>query len=655
MGKSKKYFYAVSSGRQPGIYTCWGQAEEQVNRFKGSVYKGYATLHEALQDMRVNGYSDPPIFEHQNVQIEYSHSDLNLSLPVLQVNQSNVENQPVMSSSETQLKTYASPTTYNECTMNDYMISKQSHELDTEPSTAIEDNNDIFYDSEICFQNIDDQAIDNEKKINTVLNTEKTPLNGLSEVNFTENNSTPLLHKINNDCSCTTELRELKQLIIEMKNDYKTQTQLLLTELREENANLKNQVVTLQNQHEKLANELFKHKDMMDQNSKNQERLLRNNLEQIEEVNKDVCEQKLLLLKSMEQSKSQIESKKSNIDQQPGQQIQSSRNESILYDTRPAKENLSNSERKMQQPIKDLNVSQTKSTSRIDYDDVSTDAYIRYHPASKKFNLSNNAVDSTYVQKNSIHVSSNCTNLLLGDSNMKNVVRKKLDRTGQTEVRTYRGASIRTLNDIIDKSTRVFPQVKKVALCIGTNDCSRSTIHEEQIHSDMDKLISTVKEVFPNAMVTLLAIPPTRNPTANRFIGRINSQLKKQAKDLNILYKSCDALWYHVGKAGDIDDGILVDMVHLSEWGLGLLLQNVVSFFFREKVSSQKYESQPFNSTEGYVKNSPAIPTTINTSPTDNTTSNTSEKPAKQKINEKNIMEHVSKFLTKLILETTSE
>ncbi len=43
----KKKFYAVASGRRPGIYTSWPDAEAQVKGFAGARYKGFALRSEA--------------------------------------------------------------------------------------------------------------------------------------------------------------------------------------------------------------------------------------------------------------------------------------------------------------------------------------------------------------------------------------------------------------------------------------------------------------------------------------------------------------------------------------------------------------------------------------------------------------------------------
>jgi hypothetical protein len=43
----KKYYYAVAKGRVPGVYTDWGQASKQVNRFSGAVHKKFKSCVKA--------------------------------------------------------------------------------------------------------------------------------------------------------------------------------------------------------------------------------------------------------------------------------------------------------------------------------------------------------------------------------------------------------------------------------------------------------------------------------------------------------------------------------------------------------------------------------------------------------------------------------
>ncbi len=54
MGKKK--FYAVKTGRKPGIYLSWDACKAQITGFSGAVYKGFETEDEArlfLSDSRI--------------------------------------------------------------------------------------------------------------------------------------------------------------------------------------------------------------------------------------------------------------------------------------------------------------------------------------------------------------------------------------------------------------------------------------------------------------------------------------------------------------------------------------------------------------------------------------------------------------------------
>lgn len=44
---SKPDFYAVSAGRQPGVYSTWAEAEAQVSGYKGAVHAKCSSRAEA--------------------------------------------------------------------------------------------------------------------------------------------------------------------------------------------------------------------------------------------------------------------------------------------------------------------------------------------------------------------------------------------------------------------------------------------------------------------------------------------------------------------------------------------------------------------------------------------------------------------------------
>ena len=44
---AKKKFYAVQSGRVPGVYLTWEECKKQVDGFSGAVFKSFPTREEA--------------------------------------------------------------------------------------------------------------------------------------------------------------------------------------------------------------------------------------------------------------------------------------------------------------------------------------------------------------------------------------------------------------------------------------------------------------------------------------------------------------------------------------------------------------------------------------------------------------------------------
>ena len=42
-----KYYYAVKSGKIPGIYFTWKDCESQVRGYSGAIYKKFTTIGEA--------------------------------------------------------------------------------------------------------------------------------------------------------------------------------------------------------------------------------------------------------------------------------------------------------------------------------------------------------------------------------------------------------------------------------------------------------------------------------------------------------------------------------------------------------------------------------------------------------------------------------
>ena len=94
--------------------------------------------------------------------------------------------------------------------------------------------------------------------------------------------------------------------------------------------------------------------------------------------------------------------------------------------------------------------------------------------------------------------------VLTRDSDLKNVARRRIDSTGNTSVRTFRGATVAQLINIISTGA-CYPQVEQVAVTTGTNGCAGNTPWDI---ADYQKLLSAIKVNFPTAEVAAAATAP---------------------------------------------------------------------------------------------------------------------------------------------------
>lgn len=62
-----KKFYAVKTGKTPGVYETWAECQNQINGFSGAVYKGFETKEEALAFIGGDGREQKKLEETQAV------------------------------------------------------------------------------------------------------------------------------------------------------------------------------------------------------------------------------------------------------------------------------------------------------------------------------------------------------------------------------------------------------------------------------------------------------------------------------------------------------------------------------------------------------------------------------------------------------------
>ena len=87
----------------------------------------------------------------------------------------------------------------------------------------------------------------------------------------------------------------------------------------------------------------------------------------------------------------------------------------------------------------------------------------------------------------------------------QNLARRRTASTGDTHVRTFRGATVAQVTNIISTGA-CYPQVEQVVVAIGTNDCTGNKPRD--IAADYQKLLSAIKAHFPTADVAAAASLP---------------------------------------------------------------------------------------------------------------------------------------------------
>ena len=172
-----------------------------------------------------------------------------------------------------------------------------------------------------------------------------------------------------------------------------------------------------------------------------------------------------------------------------------------------------------------------------------------------------------------------CSGLLLGDSNLKNVSQKRLSPSRSSQVRTYRGATIPQMSDLM-QGTQKTDRVKRVILSVGTNDIGQGD-SVDTIVDNYSSLLHNASCSFPGASIAVAAIPPQSQPGKNRLIRVVNRRLGELCDQQNVCFLSQVSIWECVhGDNLSQESNILSDKIHLSEKGLGLYLREVKDFLF---------------------------------------------------------------------------
>ena len=126
------------------------------------------------------------------------------------------------------------------------------------------------------------------------------------------------------------------------------------------------------------------------------------------------------------------------------------------------------------------------------------------------------------------------TTLLIGDSNLRHIRRRRLDPRGHTMVRTFPGISVNELTDII-KNGEIQGNYNNVILHVGTVDFAEFS-SSENIVNDTKELIRECRKVFKGATVSLTQILPQFYDGQYVSTADVNSAIQKLCKDMQVTW-----------------------------------------------------------------------------------------------------------------------
>ena len=608
----QKNFYCVFRGREIGIFTTWSACEQRIDGFSHSSFKGYSTLEAAIEAMRQAGIHEPILFH------SIDESPQSTFIPKYIITKDTSTMKAIENKSDqvpiTEIISSNSTLSLND-SFFDATFSK-TYVTSSTPKSSFDDTpypNKSTSESEISFNPTSTLAtsLESLKCIpsespdihDKSALTEDTK--GTNTICQKPSSVTPFSHDSNAEILSLIKKLSIKQDELAMKQQQE------LVQIKEQNASLQNEIKTLKEQNLSISSKLDQAQAYMLEShtcwEKTRNDLIDSTL-QIKTTH-SIVQQLDQQMKGLNRISNELSENKREQNNQSSIRLSNLLKENANLQRENEELRSQSSKNTIHRPVtksdvmKKNHITQMKSSSVpseiIDTEIHNNDKQV-HHLQPSKSDSSMNDSDSEFelppqharqsqkqkenvtFKQNYLRIPKTCKNLLLGDSNMKNVQRKRLDKYGQTEIRTFRGASIKTLDNILQKCSYEYPQVRKVSLCIGTIDSTRNPINCEQIMEDYDKLITTTRKVFPSASICILSIPPQSIPKANKIINAINNHLFKLARRHDIQYSSCRSLWNHVESDGKVENGILYDRVHLTERGLSYLLTNVSRFFFRQ-------------------------------------------------------------------------
>ena len=154
--------------------------------------------------------------------------------------------------------------------------------------------------------------------------------------------------------------------------------------------------------------------------------------------------------------------------------------------------------------------------------------------------------------------------LLIGDSIIQGLVPSKLDKNGNTFIKTIRGGTIKQIQNAI--STLKAPNLRTIVCHVGTNDLQ--TFSPDEILEQLRALVNKIKGQFPATKVFFSEIIFRGTRSYEPEINEINEELVKIGKELN----------FDIIKNKNLQQPkFRHDGLHLNDHGSALLAINIKS------------------------------------------------------------------------------
>ena len=582
-GRFKRNFYAVTGSHKSGIFTSWSEASKYVKGISGAACVGHKTLEKAKKDLLRCGYTNPVVYDSDNESDDDNHNEVDSSNTYDDMracaSDTNLSSIPIFQGLDNVDMIFSEP--------NENRIATIEHPLiDTHAVSHSFSDSNIFpqYDStfpkEIVQTNVmnssssSDEVIINNPFQSTFVSEPAKLIELESNIDHTNSDQ--------NEAPSIRILTDMMNEIISLKEDIRVQSEYQKTLIDKIHCLEETQTVfkqcmlkevqTLNNEIKGMHNEISTSFPVCEDKGRDELSTQINVPVWIEKTDISMAELKHSIdtLSTNVSQLLSVSEKTSNITGNNKLHLTSKSVQTTPFDSTEL--NLdSKSELCLDKPISDDRSESSPDILQELDDEEDETSIIKHHALSQRIQPKFENTSKTPT----LYLPGSCIDLVVGDSSLKDVNKRGVDASGGTEIRTFRGASIVKLNNIVKSCNESFPQVENVIVSAGSTECRGKVIECSDIIHNCSTLASSIHEKFPNATLSFMSIPPIRNNKANSNISQVNNKLKRFCQKNDIEFIESKDLWLYVSNDGTADRSLFSGNVQLSTFGLSLYLRPI--------------------------------------------------------------------------------